>query len=104
MALGSSHWQKYGSECIKCHKTEPEVKLTRQHELKRDGKRTGKIIVMCEDCHKQEHPICVLCGKVNSVAKITRTVLASIATSECVDVDVPVCIKCYKAEMKNSDW
>lgn len=54
MALGSSHWSKYGDKCTYCKKTEPEVKLTRHHILK-NGRRTSQIIVLCVDCHRREH-------------------------------------------------
>ncbi|MDE1868146.1 MAG: hypothetical protein KGI08_10620 [Thaumarchaeota archaeon] len=101
MACGSSHWKKYGTECKKCHKTEPEVKLTRSHELTKEGKKTGKIEVLCVECHKLEHPICVLCGKLNSVAKISKQVCVSYASEEIIDVDIPVCSSCYKKESRN---
>jgi len=49
MALGSSHWSKYGNKCICCGSTE---KLTRHHIVK-NGKRTGEIIVLCSECHEK---------------------------------------------------
>jgi len=50
MALGKSHWSKYGNECTVCFTRD---NLTRHH-IKLNGKRTGKIIVLCLDCHKKE--------------------------------------------------
>ena len=54
MALGSSHWSKYGSECLKCSSTE---KLTRHHEYDSKLHRTGRIIVLCKSCHDEFHYI-----------------------------------------------
>ena len=102
MGLGSSRWSKYGNYCVKCHKTEPEVKLTRSHELTREGKKTGKIEVLCVECHKLEHPKCIICGKLNSVAKISKQI--SVSNEEYVDVDISVCSVCFKKEsIKNMD-
>jgi len=55
MSHGKSHWKKYGTECNQCHKTEPEVKLTRHHELNQNLMKTGKIIVLCYICHHALH-------------------------------------------------
>jgi len=50
MALGASHWSKYGDACVKCGTKE---NLTRHHLKNSDGNRTGEIIVLCWKCHQE---------------------------------------------------
>ena len=52
MALGASHWSKYGDSCQKCGS---KKKLTRHHLKDNNGNKTGKIIVFCVSCHRKEH-------------------------------------------------
>lgn len=55
MARKLSHWRKYGTKCVKCGKTEPEVKLTRHHIITENNDRSSDIVVMCFECHNLEH-------------------------------------------------
>lgn len=59
--------QKAKKKCEKCGFSGPKMALDIHHVLSVSGKRTGKTIVLCANCHRIEHwnmrKICPICKK-----------------------------------------